>query len=87
MGEVTLDGYQEQVVSEVIEIVRESGRADLVEPLKAIIEDFNNRILNLVVENVNLDSCNTDLDTKNTELVLEIVGLRSALGDVERVGG
>jgi hypothetical protein len=80
MGEVTLDGYQEQVVSEVVEVLRESGRADLVEPLKAIIEDFNNRILNLVVENVNLDSCNTDLDT-------EIVELRSALGDVERVGG
>jgi uncharacterized protein YqgV (UPF0045/DUF77 family) len=50
MGKVTLDECKEQVVSEVIEVLRESGRDDLVGSLKAIIEDFNNRILKLVVE-------------------------------------
>jgi hypothetical protein len=85
MGKVTLDECKEQVVSEVIEVLRESGRDDLVGSLKAIIEDFNNRILKLVVENVNLDSCNTDLDTKNTELVLEVEGLKRVIEILEGV--
>ena len=101
MRDVSVDEYQEQVLLEVIGIVRESGRDGLVEPLKAIIEDFNNRILNLVVENVNLDSCNTDLynripkpgrcntdlDTKDTDLVLGVKALENAVERLEWVIG
>jgi hypothetical protein len=66
MGEVrvTLDDYQEQVLLEVVGVMRESGREDLVEPLDDIIDDLGTRILGLVREN-------TDLDTENTKLVLE----------------
>jgi regulator of replication initiation timing len=69
----------DKVITEVLLVLEELGRVDLVEPLKDSIEDFNNRILNLVVENVNLDSCNTALDTK---LVLEIGELNSTLGEI-----
>jgi hypothetical protein len=66
---------EDRVVSEVLVVLGEMGREDLVGGLKEVIGDFNNRILNLVVENVNLDSCNTDL-------MLEIKDLER---DVERL--
>jgi hypothetical protein len=72
---------EDKIVTEVLVVLGELGRDDLVGGLIEVVEGFNNRILNLVVENVNLDSCNTDLDTKNTELVLEIKDLERVIED------
>ena len=74
-----------RVVSEVLVLLGELGRGDLVEGLEEVVGGFNNRILNLVVENVNLDSCNTDLDTKNTKLVLEVKDLERHIEILESV--
>jgi predicted RNase H-like nuclease (RuvC/YqgF family) len=76
---------EDRVVSEVLVVLGEMGRGDLVEGLGEVVECFNNRILNLVVENVNLDSCNTDLDTKNTDLILEIKDLERDMERLESV--
>jgi peptidoglycan hydrolase CwlO-like protein len=76
---------EDKIVTEVLVVLGELGREDLVEGLGGVVGGFNNRILNLVVENVNLDSCNTDLDTKNTKLVLEVKDLERHIEILESV--
>jgi chromosome segregation ATPase len=84
----------DKVIAEVLLVLEELGRVDLVESLKDSIEDFNNRILTLVVENVNLDSCNTDLMLKINDLEKNIENLKGVIedkateiGDLEEVIG
>ena len=66
---------EDKIVTEVLVVLGELGRDDLVGGLVEVVEGFNNRILNLVVENVNLDSCNTDLmlEIKDLERDIEIL--------------
>ena len=75
MGSNSSVEREDKIVTEVLVLLGELGRGDLVGGLKEVIEGFNNRILNLVVENVNLDSCNTDLmlEIKDLERDIEIL--------------
>ncbi len=84
MGSNSSIEREDKIVTEVLVVLGEMGREDLREGLGEVVEEWGNRILGLVVENVNLDSCNTDLDTNNTELVLEIT---NAWKTIERLEG
>jgi hypothetical protein len=75
MGSNSSVEREDKIVTEVLVVLGELGRGDLVGGLGGVVEGFNNRILNLVVENVNLDSCNTDLmlEIKDLERDIEIL--------------
>jgi hypothetical protein len=75
MGSNSSIEREDKIVTEVLVVLGELGRGDLVEGLGEVVGGFNNRILNLVVENVNLDSCNTDLmlEIKDLERDIEIL--------------